>query len=239
MIGYSASALLLSLALLVLPGPITARVRLAMVFGPSVAAARHGPRLPAEWLPALAGISAGVLAGMLFGWVPAVVVSVIAFLGSHRMTRRGPPPPDPLRLAATWDLLAACLRAGLPVPTAIRAVASDAPPACADVLRRTAELLALGSDPVQAWAPALTEPATEALARGARRSARSGTALAEVADGLAQRIRATAADTAEARAQRAAVLITGPLGLCFLPAFLCLGVVPVVVGLAGRLLITW
>jgi hypothetical protein len=29
------------------------------------------------------------------------------------------------------------------------------------------------------------------------------------------------------------VLIAGPLGLCFLPAFVCLGIVPVIVGLAG------
>ncbi|MGZ4553670.1 MAG: type II secretion system F family protein, partial [Mycobacteriaceae bacterium] len=28
----------------------------------------------------------------------------------------------------------------------------------------------------------------------------------------------------------------GPLGLCFLPAFMCLGVAPVVLGLAGPLL---
>ena len=239
MTGYAVSTFLLSLALLVLPGPITARVRLAMVFGPPEAAARHGPRLPAEWLPALTGIAGGALAGMLFGWLPALVVSTVTFLWCRWASRRGPPPPEPLRLAATWDLLAACLRAGLPVPTAIRAVASDAPAGIADVLRHTAELLALGSDPVRAWAPALAEPATAALARGARRSARSGTALAEVADGLARQIRATAADTAETRAQRAAVLITGPLGLCFLPAFLCLGVMPVVVGLAGRLLTTW
>jgi len=239
MTGYAVSTFLLCLALLVLPGPISARVRLAMVFGPPETVSRHGPRLPAEWQPVLAAVSSAVLAGVLFGWVPALVVSAVVFVWCRRATHRGPPPPDPLRLAATWDLLAACLRAGLPVPTAIRAVALDAPPGCADVLRRTAELLALGSDPVRAWAPALAEPATEALARGARRSARSGTALAEVADGLAQRIRAAAANTAEARAQRSAVLIAGPLGLCFLPAFLCLGVVPVVVGLAGRLLITW
>ncbi|SLJ82662.1 putative alanine-rich membrane protein [Mycobacteroides abscessus subsp. abscessus] len=43
-------------------------------------------------------------------------------------------------------------------------------------------------------------------------------------------------DAAAARAERAGVLISGPLGLCFLPAFLCLGIVPVVVGLAGRVL---
>jgi hypothetical protein len=35
------------------------------------------------------------------------------------------------------------------------------------------------------------------------------------------------------------VLITGPLGLCFLPAFLVIGVVPVVVGLAGQLVAQW
>ncbi len=33
---------------------------------------------------------------------------------------------------------------------------------------------------------------------------------------------------------RAGVLIAGPLGLCFLPAFVLLGVVPVVAGLAGE-----
>ncbi len=46
-------------------------------------------------------------------------------------------------------------------------------------------------------------------------------------------------DIAEARAQRAGVLITAPLGLCFLPAFLVLGVAPVVIGLAGEVLPRW
>jgi hypothetical protein len=31
------------------------------------------------------------------------------------------------------------------------------------------------------------------------------------------------------------VLVAGPLGLCFLPAFLCLGIAPVIAGLVGRL----
>ncbi|MZE78830.1 type II secretion protein F, partial [Streptomyces sp. SID5475] len=34
----------------------------------------------------------------------------------------------------------------------------------------------------------------------------------------------------------AAVLATAPLGLCFLPAFLTVGVAPVLIGLAGDLL---
>ena len=53
---------------------------------------------------------------------------------------------------------------------------------------------------------------------------------------LAGDLRAEAADGARARAERASVLIAGPLGLCFLPAFVCLGVVPVVAGLAGDVL---
>lgn len=41
---------------------------------------------------------------------------------------------------------------------------------------------------------------------------------------------------AAATGERAAVLIAGPLGLCFLPAFVCLGIVPVVAALARDLL---
>ncbi|MYV62254.1 type II secretion protein F, partial [Streptomyces sp. SID4931] len=53
---------------------------------------------------------------------------------------------------------------------------------------------------------------------------------------LAASIRAERAAAAVARAQRAGVLITAPVGLCFLPAFLAVGVAPVIIGLAGDLL---
>jgi Type II secretion system (T2SS), protein F len=236
----AATALLLAAALIALPGPISARGRLSLVFGCPDRAPPRRSSLPPQWVPGMAAAATGLLASVLFGWLTGVLAAGGAFAGCRRWLRQERhPPPDPLMLAATWDLLAACLNAGLPVPTAIRAVAADAPEASADALRRTADLMALGADPVEAWAPAMAEPSTVALARGARRTARSGTALAGVASGLADSTRSAAADTAEARAQRAAVLITGPLGLCFLPAFLCLGVVPVVIGLASRLLITW
>ena len=142
------------------------------------------------------------------------------------------------RLASTWDLLAACLRAGMPVPSAIHAVIEDLTGPEADALRAAAGLLALGADPVAAWSPARACQGTAKLARAAQRTARSGTALADVADEMATDVRAAQAARAEAKAQRASVLIAGPLGLCFLPAFLCLGVVPVVVGLAERLPMT-
>jgi len=138
-------------------------------------------------------------------------------------------PDGPFERAAAWDLLAACLKAGLPVPTAIQAV---------DVkeLSQVAELLKLGADPVTAWAAALDLPATALLARAARRTARSGAALARQTAELAERTRSEACDDAEAKAQKAAVAVAAPLALCFLPAFLCLGVAPVVLGLAGQFL---
>ena len=118
-------------------------------------------------------------------------------------------------------------------------MAGGLPEPAASGLRRVAELLALGADGAQAWQPALEDPDTARLARAARRSARSGSALAGAITQIAEELRAGARDEAGARAQRAAVLITGPLGLCFLPAFLCLGVVPVVIGLAGQLVTQW
>ncbi|MGH3673389.1 MAG: type II secretion system F family protein [Pseudonocardiaceae bacterium] len=143
---------------------------------------------------------------------------------------------EPLALAGAWELLAACLRAGMAVPQAIRAVAEGLEAPAGPALRRTADLLALGADHAQAWQPAVECVATERLAAAARRSARSGAALAELLSRLGAEERAGAREQSEARAQRAGVLIAAPLGLCFLPAFLALGVVPVLIGLATGVL---
>lgn len=153
-----------------------------------------------------------------------------------RPARRRAERPDPWREAGAWDELAACLRAGLSLDHAVRAIAVSLPDAMAGPLTRVADLVALGADPLDAWAPALDDPATARLARAARRSARSGAAVADVAVTVAADVRAEAAEDVAARAERAGVLVAGPLGLCFLPAFLALGIAPVVIGLAGPLL---
>lgn len=239
----SAALVCLAAALPLWSAAGVARVRLAAITDATTPNSRwrtiaaRALRTPAP----LAG-SLGVLSGLIAGWpagLPAAaIVATVTWTGVRWRRRRRAATADPadaLSLAAGWDLLAACLRAGLPVPTAVRAVAGDLPTQAAEALRGTADLLALGADPVAAWAPALNCPATAEFARGARRTARSGTALAVVASDAAHDIRAAAGDAAEAKAQRAGVLITGPLGLCFLPAFVCLGIVPVVAGLAAQL----
>jgi pilus assembly protein TadC len=145
---------------------------------------------------------------------------------------------DPLATASTLEVLAACLQSGMAVSTAAAATAPSAPPHLARILSRAADLLALGADPASAWSDPVPhcDDQAEALLRLARRSASSGAALAQGVSELAAQAREEAADAARAAAERAAVLIAGPLGLCYLPAFLCLGIVPVVAGLAGDVL---
>jgi pilus assembly protein TadC len=146
---------------------------------------------------------------------------------------------DPLAVASSLDVLAVCLHAGMAVSSAAAATAASAPPKLARVLRRAADLLALGADPAVAWSISpeqVADAQTDALLRLARRSASSGAALADGVAELAEQSRHDATHAAAAAAERAGVLIAGPLGLCFLPAFVCLGIVPVVAGLAGDVL---
>ncbi|MFW0789422.1 type II secretion system F family protein [Gordonia sp. CPCC 205333] len=144
---------------------------------------------------------------------------------------------DPFEIAAAYDLFAICLRAGLPVRTAGLAVVRGLPPSLATSLRRSVDLLGLGADADQAWYE--LERETEGfgeLAVLARRSARAGSSMSAGLADLSARARERAADSALAAAERAGVKISGPLGLCFLPAFVCLGIAPVVIGLAGTVL---
>jgi pilus assembly protein TadC len=145
---------------------------------------------------------------------------------------------DALAVASTFDVFATCLTSGMAVSSAAAAAAPSAPRRLAAVLNRAADMLALGADPAAAWSNS-DQPLDshgDALLRLARRSAMSGAALAQGVADLADQSRHDAAAAADARAQRASVLIAGPLGLCYLPAFVCLGIVPIVAGLAGDIL---
>jgi pilus assembly protein TadC len=236
----AAAVLLLAAALLLLPHRGQA-VRARLSTQPSVTDAATRSSRTDFVLPIVCGLAVGGLTAVLIGGGAGVgaggVVGAVVTIAARRWVRPtvATTSAEPTRLAGAWDLLAACLRAGLPVASATRAVADDIPGAEGQALRRVAELLALGADPDTAWQPALATPGTLTLARSARRTAHSGAAMAAAVVELADQLRASAADRIEERTQRVGVLITAPLGLCFLPAFFCLGVLPVVIGLAGRL----
>lgn len=155
------------------------------------------------------------------------------------ITRRGRAPADTGALAQLVDLLAVALLSGLPVPDALAAVADavdHSDPASARPLRAAAARMRLGTAPAEVWREvpdvARLAPIAPVLARA---SDGGGSVLAALGH-AAERVRSEADAAATARAERAAVMVAGPLGLCFLPAFVCLGVLPVVVGLADGML---
>jgi pilus assembly protein TadC len=102
-----------------------------------------------------------------------------------------------------------------------------------------AAALAVGSPPGEAWAALAGAGGDDVLGPAARalaRAADGGAPVAAAVSRLAAEARADARARGEQAARRVGVLAVAPLGLCFLPAFVLLGVVPVIVGLAGPLL---
>ena len=141
------------------------------------------------------------------------------------------------------ELLSACLAGGAPLSAAAEAVGAAVGGPAGARLTSVAGALAVGTPPAQAWQSlAGADPAQRAadpLAPAARALARAsdgGAPVAAAVSRLASEVRAERRGAAEQAARRVGVLAVAPLGLCFLPAFVLLGVVPVVVGLAGPLL---
>ncbi len=210
-----------------------------------------GWSVPASWrraIVAAVGVTATSLLLGLFPWWCAIMVGgcagALTMRLPHRVTQADRA-DDRRRLTVHADLLAACLDAGMSVGAALLAVPSEelaASPRSAGraddpvrVLDGVAALLMLGVDPDTAWRSAQDHSDLAALAASARRSALGGATLAAAVREHAEHLRAATADAAERSAGRAGVAMTAPLGLCFLPAFLCLGLAPVVVGLLSTL----
>ena len=188
-----------------------------------------------RWLLAGAG---GLAVGLLLGGATGAVVGIVAAVVGERLLRSGVPDASVVERAAlvrdlpgACDLLAVCLAAGVPVAGALSAVGEALPAPLGARLAGVAALYRLGAEPRRAWAEAPAELA--ALGRVLVRTGESGSAVVPALRSLAADSRATARAAAEAAVQRAGVWVLAPLGLCFLPAFVCLGVVPLVLGIAG------
>ncbi|WP_027341890.1 type II secretion system F family protein [Hamadaea tsunoensis] len=175
-------------------------------------------------------IGAGCAAGALL-----LQVAGVAWMARiARPARPGTPDRRARRdLPLAAELLAAVLRSGVPVDHGVLAVADVLP--LGDRLARVGRALRLGAPAEAAWRHLAGLDGARRLVTAAIRSAGSGAALASTLHRVAADLRAEAADQAEARARRAAVLLVLPLGLCFLPAFVLAGLAPVVIAVAGQI----
>jgi Flp pilus assembly protein TadB len=138
------------------------------------------------------------------------------------------------RVPLVLDLVATVLQTGQPVEAALVAAAPAAGPRVASELGQVGGMLKLGAAPRDAWSSLASTP-LQPVAAVAIRSADSGVRLAAGWSELAEELRAEAMSRATARAAAAGTWVIAPLGLCFLPAFVCLGIAPVVLGLVGSL----
>lgn len=194
-----------------------------------------------EWLGPL-GVACFAL--LIVDGVPGAVAGVVAGYAAHRWRLRQRATDahrltrDAVRaeLAPAGDLLAACLAAGAGPREAAEAVGRSLDGAVGERLRRLAAELRLGGEPAAVWRRLAELPGAEGLARCMARAGISGAPAVDTVSRLAAELRSEAARATAARARRAGVLVTLPLAACFLPAFLTLGVVPVLIGLAGGLL---
>ncbi len=185
-------------------------------------------------LAGAAGMAAGLLVGGLAG---AIAAPVIALLGERWLRGAGERGRADDRtgllreLPAACDLLGVCLSAGVPVGTALAAVGAAVPAPLGPHLAGVAALARLGAEPRRAWADVPAELA--ALGRVLVRAGESGAAAAPALRALAADSRASLRAGTEAAVRRAGVWVLAPLGACFLPAFVCLGVAPLVLGIAA------
>ncbi|MGY1664769.1 type II secretion system F family protein [Geodermatophilus sp. SYSU D00696] len=234
----SASLVLLSAALLLWPSPAArraARVRAVAARPPAGPEAR--PPRPGAVRRLLLPGTAGVAVALLVGGPPGAALGVVAGVFADRVLRRSGPVDTPgggggAELPVACDLLAVCLAAGLPVGGALGAVATALPGPTGGALAAVAGRMRLGAASHAAWAGA---PAGLAgLGRVLVRAGESGAAAVPALRVLAAEARQTARSDADAAVRRAGVWVLAPLGACFLPAFVCLGIAPMVIGIAGQ-----
>lgn len=191
----------------------------------------HPPAGTALAVAAVAGACVAAL-GPRTGLVAAAVLGPAVGAVLNALQRRpGRERADPA-LPLALDLVAAALRSGRPLPDALARAAPAAAAGGARSLLRVAGLLRLGADPAQAWSAIPRASPLAPVAAVAVRSAASGIKLAAAFERLAADRRAEQSAAATARAHRAGIVAMAPLAACFLPSFVCLGVVPVVVGIA-------
>ncbi|MEU4212158.1 type II secretion system F family protein [Streptomyces sp. NPDC026206] len=188
------------------------------------------------------GIGGFLLIGFA-GGVTGCLLGLAAALGVWRWRRKAERAGGEVsaeqvgrQLPLSADLLVACLAAGAGPREAAEAVGGSLGGPVGERLAQAAAEVRLGGDPVTAWGRLGDLPGAAGTARCLERAQATGVPAVEPMTRLAAQLRAVQSRAAGTRARRAGVLATAPLGLCFLPAFLTVGVVPVVIGLADGLM---
>lgn len=194
-----------------------------------------------RWRPVLcllAGLGAWAFLGGPIGVAAAPVAAAAAWVA---LVRSEPGAVRREREAAARelphfvDLFACALRAGASPQAALAAVVAACPGPTATRLDGALARLRMGVDPVQVWGGLADDDVLAALGRTLARAETSGSSVAAAVERLADELERSSLAAVEDRARAVGVKAAVPLGLCLLPAFLLIGIVPTVAGLLSTL----
>lgn len=200
---------------------------------------RAGGSQVGPWVRVASWTATVVAVTALLGAGAGVVVLVGALLLWWRRLRGR---TGPARLPITGELpvliglIASGIRAGATLPACLTAVSGTAHGRLGEELAAVSEQLRLGAEPAMAWRrSALPEPLV-AVGRDLARAFDTGAPVADLLDRHVRDLRRSLRARSTARIERLSVLVVAPLGLCFLPAFVLIGLVPMAAELLGSAL---
>ena len=173
----------------------------------------------------------GVVMGLLLGALARALIPRFesAAVRRDRLARER-------QLPLFIDLVAGCLSAGIATDDALLAAAKAVGEPLYAIVQTAVTSVRWGADPVATWRSVEAIDGLHEVAGALIRSVESGAPLAELLPQLAKDARDARRTRVEARTRTAGVRLMAPLGLMFLPAFVLLGVVPVVASWASLLL---
>lgn len=144
------------------------------------------------------------------------------------------------QLPEVLGLLVSALSAGAPTRVAVAEVAAVSPAESRALLETVGSHLRVGRSEQEAWQQVADDvvlaPVWGRPARDLARNATSGSAVIAVLQVHAQEARAELRSQVEKQARTVGIRSVLPLMTCFLPAFVLVGVVPIIAGLLGTYL---
>lgn len=183
----------------------------------------------------LSTMVAPVFLGLLWLAVPWWIARLRHRHRGRALTEYQSPPMEPVapEAAVIVELLVAGLQTGAGIPRALQATGECMGGAAGRDLAAVGTALLLGAPWDHAWK--LGPAALHFLARVLRPAWEHGAPPASVLAATRARMTRQNAERTEVAAQKLAVHLVLPLGLCFLPSFILVGVVPILFSLGGAL----
>ena len=204
---------------------------------PSFPRRRHVTR-PGLRPTAVVGVGLG--AWLVVGGATGLVAALVAGAGARHLLARAESSGARREreevertLPHVVSLFASTLRAGAEPVAGLARVCVALPGPTADRLAPVVERSRWGASGAEVWEALARDEALAPLARAMVRSQVSGASVVQAVERLADELERESLAHAEDAARRVGVAAAVPLGVCLLPAFLLLGVVPTVASLFG------